>query len=114
MKLTQQACDFFSKMKSEGVDASDGYEKDYKRIRNIDEKTTIELLEDSDWPFVAHLLFCEAEPERVKIVGATPKRSALECQIYWEGIETVNTGEWREVELNRLREIADRYKGFHW
>jgi len=114
MKLTQQACDFFSEKKAEGVDASDRYCEEFKRIQNIDEKTTMGSLEDADWPFIAHLLFCQTEPDRIKKVGARPKRSALECQIYWEGIETANTGEWREEELNRLKQIVRDNKGFHW
>jgi len=114
MKLTQQACDFFSEKKAAGVDASDSYCEEYKRIQNIDEKTTRGLLEDADWPFIAHLLFCQTEPDRIKIVGARPKRSALECQIYWEGIETANTGEWSDHELNRLKQIVRNNKGFHW
>jgi len=114
MKLTQQACDFFSEKKAEGVDVSDSYCEEYKRIQNIDEKTTTELLEEADWPYIANLLFCQTEPDRVKIVGARPKRSALDCQIYWKGIETANTGEWREEELDRLKQIVRHNKGFHW
>jgi len=48
MKLTQRACNFFSKKKSEGVDVSENYSVEYNRIRSIDEKTAIGLLEDSD------------------------------------------------------------------
>lgn len=112
MKLTHRACKSFSMKKSEGVDASDSYNKEYHRIKDIDEATAIELLEDLDWPFIAHLLFCQTQPDLIKIVGAKPKRSAIDCQIHWEGVESVNMGEWKEDELKMLKTIATRYRGF--
>jgi len=114
MKLTHRACNLFSMKKLEGVDASDSYCKENNRIRSIDETTAIGLLEDSDWPYIANLLFIQTQPDRVKVVGAIPKRSAMDCQIYWENVATVNRGKWSEEELNRLKEIATRYNSFHW
>jgi len=114
MKLTQLACDNFSRVKEEGEDASITYSKEYKRIKNIDERTIQGSLEDSDWPFIAHLLFCQTEPERARVQGEMPKRAALDCQIYWDGIETSNRTEWKEHELARLYAIARKYNFFNW
>jgi len=115
MKLTQRACDNFTKMKAEGEDAaSDRYSKEYKRIKNIDQKTILNTLEDSDWPFIAHLLFCQTEPERARIQGEQPKRSALDCQIYWEGIETRYLSKWKEDELRKLQIIVVKNQAFNW
>jgi len=114
MKLTHRACNLFSMRKLEGVDASESYCEENNRIKSIDETTAIGLLEDSDWPYIATLLFCQTQPEQSKVVGAKPKRSAIDCQIYWENVETVNRGKWNEEELNRLKEITTRHNGFHW
>jgi len=114
MKLTQKACDNFTRRKAEGEDASDRYSKEYKRIKNIDQQTIRDTLQDSDWPFIAHLLFCQTEPDRAKIQGEQPKRSALDCQIYWEGIETSNLSEWTEDELRKLKIIAIKHQAFNW
>jgi len=114
MKLTQRACDNFSKLKEKGQAASDRYSREYKRIKNIDDETIQGSLEHSDWPFIAHLLFCQTEPDRSRIQGEQPKRAALDCQIFWDGIETSNRTEWNEVELARLYAIATKYKFFNW
>jgi len=114
MKLNQRACNLFSMKKLEGVDASESYCEENNRIKKIDEMTAFGLVEESDWPFIASLLFCQTQPELVKVIGAKPKRSAMDCQIYWENVGTVYRGKWSEEELKRLKEVATKYKGFHW
>lgn len=34
--------------------------------------------------------------------------------MYWEGVETANKGKWKQEELERLKEVAERHKGFDW
>jgi len=60
------------------------------------------------------LLFCQTEPERARIKGEQPKRSALDCQIFWEGIETCRLSKWKEDELRKLKIIAVKNQAFNW
>jgi len=119
LKLTHKACQAFEKENAtlpadKRWEAKQKYNREYKRIKTIDDKTAFAEIQPDDWKYISQLMFNQLEPERAKQHGATPRRSSIDCQIYWDGVENAFEGPWTDAELKKLQQAVAKHKGFHW